>query len=325
MDCSTDQVGDLNVTPKPEPSSPLLKSRSTRTPKPNSFIFSSENEVRMPRKRMHSKKNQLIKNSIKTINKKAKLTSLKAKPKNGLNGYGKTKATINNAYSLKGYNGLSNAKNSTTNDAPDNRAPKLTKRRYVKRKKRLDSDQAVLNSSSDDTESSTFSSNENKKNIANLKPNEINHLFTKQPVTKNGKIRGRPRKPIKIDSLLNVLSNGVPGGQNVETGFKHLLEKIGESHNHQMNKLRKEMEEKDREKVVLNVKNASLIKENESLRARIASLINESELRKELEDIKRLHSQEIVEIKKMRWVSGLFSVICSKLQWTVLNARNDNN
>ena len=70
-----------------------------------------------------------------------------------------------------------------------------------------------------------------------------------------------------------------------------------------MMKLRKEIEEKDREKVVLNVKNASLIKENESLRARIANLINESELRKELEEIKRLHSQEIMEIKKMRWVS----------------------
>lgn len=302
-------MADLNVTPKLENklSSPLLKSRSTRTPKPNSFIFSSDNEVRMPRKNVHSKRNQLIKTSIKTMNKKAKLINLKAKPKNGLNGYSKTnKQILSNAYGLKnGYNGLSDAKSGPTSHAPDNRTPKLTKRRYVKRKPRLDSDQLV-HSSSDDTEnSSTFASNENKNfTNLNLKNSDINHLFTKQPVTKNGKIRGRPRKPIMIDSILNAFSNGAPG-KNGDAGFKHLLERIGESHNQQMNKLRKEMDEKEREKIVLNVKNASLIKENESLRARIANLINESELRKELEEIKRLHSQEIMETKKMRWVSGL--------------------
>lgn len=261
----------------------------------------------MPRKKIQSKRNQLIKTSIKTINKKAKLITLKAKPKSGLNGYkSNSKPVLSNSYGLKSYNGLSDAKpsptNHATNHSPDNnRTP--TKRRYVKRKQRLDSDQLV-HSSSDDTENSTtFASNENK-NFTNLtlKTSDINHLFTKQPVTKNGKIRGRPRKPIVIDSILHALSNGPPG-TNGEAGFKHLLERIGESHNHQMNKLRKEMEEKEREKIVLNVKNASLIKENESLRARIANLINESELRKELEEIKRLHSQEIMETKKHRWVS----------------------
>jgi len=296
MDCSTDQN-----------TSALLKSRSSRVHKPNSFIFSSDNVVRMPQKK-HIKTNSILNNAIKTINKtklnhdlrKTNLTNFKEK----INGYNYTKNRING---------------STKSRKPIVKS-ELIKRCYPKRKLKLnpkytkyESDQLTnTSSSSEDTESNSIP-NENK-NLINLSNNKINHtlnhLFTKQPITKNGKIRGRPRKPVEIEGLLGILgsgkklANGKNGNGDQHNNFKNLLEKIHESHQNQLNKLRKEIEDKEQERIVTEVKNASLKKEIEMLRSRINSLINESELSKELESIKEQHNEEISKIKKKLWCSN---------------------
>lgn len=290
MDRSTDTSAQFDI-------------RSARVRKPNPFIF-NDNVVQMPQKK-HVKKNLLLNNAIKTINKKAtfanklKKTSLTNHKANGIGGY-KLKNRLNGSATTR-----------TTMKTTISQHNRITKRRYIKRKPKLEADQ-LTDSSFDDTESNSIS-NENKNSI-NLKCNinhTLNHLFTKQPVTKNGKIRGRPRKPVRIDSLFDMLNshqsingkNGSNGEQ--QNNFKNLLEKIHESHQSQLAKLRREIEEREKEILVLDDRNETLKEENVMLRNRITNIINESELSKELESMRSEHRKEISDTKKKLWVSEL--------------------
>lgn len=291
-----------NTTPikseaNPQLSNSLVKHRATRNIKPNSLIFTKDVQVNMPRKKNIAKKNVLINNAIKTINKKSKLVG------NKLNKF-KFKSTD---HKLK--------KNLNSPKSAKLTAGKLTRRKYTKQDQTLDDQSSSLTSSTDDQEDSVSSENENKNSI-NLNSSKLNNLYKQQPLTKNGKPLGRPRKPIAVNNILDCFKDHpIADGLNCNNeSFKNLLEKIDESHKNQIMQLKKDLNDKDKEKVLLDVKNAALMKENEMLRMRLAGLNSESDLRKELEKMKKLHSQEISEIKKKLWVINKYILI-----WIVFN------
>lgn len=264
---------EIELKPNVQLPTLLPKPRSSRNIKPNSLIFTKDVEVNMPRKRNIVKK------------KASRLAS------NALN---KFKST---GYNLK--------KNLISNAATKLTANKLktTKRKYKKRDKILDDQSSLTTSSTDELEDNISNDNENFKNSINLNSSKLTHLFNKQPLTKNGKLKGRPRKPVVIDSILDCLKDVSVAGYDSKN-FKSLLEKIDESHKNQMMQLRKELDDKDKEKVLLDAKNAKLTEEIEMLRGRLTDLNNESELQKEIQRIKKLHCEEISDIKKKLWCSN---------------------
>ncbi|RWS07351.1 zinc finger MYND domain-containing protein 11-like protein [Dinothrombium tinctorium] len=144
--------------------------------------------------------------------------------------------------------------------------------------------------------------------------------YMTSPTTRTGKPKGRPRKyplPSPAASILNIskrisenlLPPPPPPGTSCDCDekyrkhFQNLEETLTTQHMLQLQKLTKELEEKDKEKLRLQIRLSAVQTENELLRSKNMSVANEMMLKKQIEEMREQHKQEISSIKRKQWVS----------------------
>ncbi|RWS29853.1 Zinc finger MYND domain-containing protein 11-like protein [Leptotrombidium deliense] len=164
--------------------------------------------------------------------------------------------------------------------------------------------------------------NEASKNAPLLSSllNNTHAISTPMARTKTGRPKGRPRKnpmPPGSSTFLNISKRVTkkfhlpvaPGATcdcntRYREHFQRFENKLISKHESQLQKLRKEVDDREKEKLKLQIKLSAMQHENQILRNKHMSSSNEIMLKRQIEDIIEQHKLEISQVKRKQWCAN---------------------